>query len=337
MEDLSVSEFRQNILTKEWVIVAPERSKRPEEFARGSQARLPLPEHSSSCPFCSGNENMTPAPVYQIPESGDWQLRVVPNKYAALQSNADTKRYREGKYLKVGGYGIAEVIIESRRHNVTIATMEHDEVVPIARAYRERYRKISQLSDINLITIFRNHGERAGTSLEHPHSQIIATPIVPRHVREPVFQARMAFDSYGTCIFCDIIAEEIRLRERVICENARFIAFSPYASKSPFECRIMPKLHHCALGDMDDGEIVDFAEILHILLKKMYVGLENPDYNFIIRSAPTDDINAKHYHWYVVIIPKVTTPAGFEIGSGIYINVMPPEAAAQFLREIVVN
>ena len=332
-----MSEFRQNILTKEWVIIAPERAKRPEDFSKNKKKKPKLPKFSKICPFCPGNEDKTPSPVFEKSQNSKWNIRVVPNKFAALQKDADPVRGKDGKYLKAGGYGVAEVIIETPVHNKTIATMNHEEVVNIIRAYRKRYREIAQITDINLITVFRNHGINAGTSLEHPHSQIIATPIVPPHVREPVYQARMAYDSHGTCIYCDILKEEIRKKERIIYDNDYYISFAPYASNSPYECRIVPKIHNCALGDIEDHEIDDFANILRIVLKKLYIGLNDPDYNIVIRSAPTDDVNVKHYHWYVVIIPKITTPAGFEIGSGIYINIIPPESAAHYLKNIDVQ
>lgn len=328
-------EFRQNIATKEWVIIAPERAKRPEDFKKKKSIKE-LPEHDKNCPFCIGNEDKTPPPVYTIGRNKNWQVRVVPNKFAALNSDLSPIRKREGKskkYLKTDGFGIAEVVIETPAHDKSIATMNYSEVKNVVRAYKKRYMEISKNEDIRFITIFRNHGARAGTSLEHPHSQIIATPIIPPHVRDQIFQARIACDTFGTCIYCEMLQEELKEKKRIIMETDHFVVFSPYAARSPFETRIIPKKHDCSFDSITEKEIDDFSKVLRDILRKIYFTLDNPDYNYVIRSSPTDERNTKHYHWYVVVIPKLTTPAGFEIGTGIYINVTPPEVSAKFLRE----
>jgi len=330
-----MSEFRQKPSTREWVIIATERVKRPHDFVKGRELKTnELPEYDAGCPFCPGNEDKTPTAVYSETMGGKWTLRVVPNKFAALNDGLPPKREKNGLFLKANGFGIAEVIIETPVHNKTIATMETNEVERVIRAYRSRYLDIIKKEDINFITIFRNSGERAGTSLEHPHSQIIATPIIPPHVRNPISQAMESFDSYGTCVYCDIIKEELKLRERIILETDFFVVMSPFAARSPFETRIRPKEHKASFGDISDREIIDLADVLRITLKKIFVGLKNPDYNYIIRSAPYGDEDSRYLHWYIVIIPKLTTPAGFEISSGIYINTTFPEECATFLRNI---
>ncbi|UCG60316.1 MAG: galactose-1-phosphate uridylyltransferase [Candidatus Zixiibacteriota bacterium] len=327
-------EFRQNQATKEWIILAPERGKRPYEYALPPSERKPSPSYEKDCPFCVGNESETEEPVCVLPESGDWQIRVVPNKYAALQPDLATTRTQVGSFLAAKGFGIAEVVIEHPLHDMTIATMELDEVANILRAYQERHIKIRENDKINLITIFRNHGQRAGTSLEHPHSQIIATPIVPPHVRYPLEQAVLHYDEHGTCVYCDMVTEEIRQGERVIIDSDNFVAFCPFAARSPFESRIYPKRHAASYISIGDEELVELAWVLREVLGKLYFGLNNPDYNYVIRSSPVGDEDTRHLHWYLIIIPKISIPAGFEIGSGIYINTVPPEESAQFLREI---
>lgn len=322
--------------TKEWVIIATERAKRPEDFLKGREKRPELPEHSPTCPFCPGNEEKTPPSVLTIEEGSAWKLRVVPNKFAAVQPQYSTERERVGRFLKADGFGIAEVIIETPIHNTTIATMEIPDVQRVLDVYKSRQVAISQDSRINMITIFRNHGSKAGTSLEHPHSQIIATPIVPPHVRNPLTQAVLAFDSFGSCIFCDMIAEELKQQERIILETEHFVAFCPFASRSPFEARILPKRHNSSFSTISDAEIADLAYVLRTLLRKIYIGLDNPDYNYIVRSAPTTDEDARYYHWYILAVLKLTTPAGFEIGSGIYINTTFPEQCAAFLKDVAV-
>jgi UDPglucose--hexose-1-phosphate uridylyltransferase len=319
-------EFRQNILTHEWVVIATERAKRPEDFIKPQTEKPPPPEFSPKCPFCPGNEGQTPPALHTIERNGRWQVRVVPNKFAALQPN--------GRFLKGTGYGIAEVIIETPRHDATLATLDNDAVEDVVAAYKQRYLSTARADRICLINLFRNHGLRAGTSLEHPHSQLIATPIVPPHVRNPIEQAVRYFDSHGQCIYCDMLAEEMRVGERIIAETEFFVAYAPYASRTPFEIRIMPKKHQASFGDIGSREAADFAASMRSILARIYKGLANPDYNFIIRSATVGDENDKYFHWYMLVIPKLTTPAGFEIGTGIYINVTYPEKCAEFLRNV---
>jgi UDPglucose--hexose-1-phosphate uridylyltransferase len=238
-----------------------------------------------------------------------------------------------GSFLAAKGFGIAEVLVESPKHDRHPALMNIEEVIEVLKAYRERHEEISKINDINLITIFRNHGMKAGTSLEHPHSQIIATPIVPPHVRYPLEQAVLYFDNYGRCVYCDMIEEERKQKERLIIDTDNFLAFCPYAARTPFETRIYPKRHMTVFSHITDSEIEDLAWVLRNVLLKIHICLDNPDYNYIIRSAPVGEDNARYLHWYMVIIPKITTRAGFEIGSGIYINSVPPEDSARYLRE----
>ncbi len=330
-------EFRQNLATKEWVILASERGKRPSDFSKEHVARPTPPPFKEDCPFCPGHEDKTPEPVYRFPEEGNWQVRVVPNRFAALQPNLGTTRSFVGKFLSAKGFGIAEVVIESPRHDTTIATMDIKEVSNVLLAYRSRLHDISQNDKVNLITIFRNHGPLAGTSLEHPHSQIIATPIVPPHVRYPMEQAVLHFDKHGTCVYCDMVKEELEQQERIIAETDYFVAFCPYAARSPFECRIYPKRHRASFVTIDGEEIMELATLLRELLAKISVGLNNPDYNYVLRSSPVGDEDTRHLHWYIVVIPKISIPAGFEIGSGIYINTVAPEESARFLREVEIK
>lgn len=328
-----MAEYRQNATTKEWVVIAPGRASRPSDFESSTAERKRLPDHDPDCPFCPGNESKTPDPLLEYMDHGEWSLRVVPNKYAALDPEDGNERRSGGLFLRAGGLGVAEVIIETPSHNTSLGEMSQEQAHRVVVAYRERYNAIAADSRLNLITIFRNHGRRAGTSLNHPHSQIIATPIVPPHVREPVFMARQSYDTYGSCIFCDMVRAEQEKQERIVMETEHFVALCPFASRTPYEVRIYPRRHHCAYGDIMMEETGDFAHILRTVLGRIGRGLNDPDYNFIIRSAPVDDVDVKHYHWYVVVIPKISTPAGFEIGTGIYINTVYPEEAAAFLRK----
>ncbi len=327
-------EFRQNPISKEWVVIARERAKRPEDFTKDRSGKEEVPSHRDDCPFCVGNEDRTPPSLYTIDGEGGWRLRVVPNKYAPLQPGLSPQREEVGRFLRAGGFGMAEVVVETPQHNLTIATMDHQTVRDIMKSYKVRYLELSQDERVNLITIFRNNGKKAGTSLEHPHSQIIATPIVPPHVRDQMTKCRVAYDTFGACVFCYVLKEELSQRIRVVIESDHFVSFCPFASRSPFEVRILPKRHSSSFGEITPEEIEDLAESLRVTLRKIYIGLGNPDYNYIIRSSRTETHQARHYHWYMVVIPKLTIPAGFEIGTGIYINTTLPEKCAEFLRKI---
>ena len=328
-----MSEFRQNMATKEWVIVAASRGKRPSDYAKMQVKREAAPPHRSDCPFCTGNEAQTPEPVYVKLNGQNWQIRTVPNKFAALQPDSAATRTNVGLFLAAKGFGVAEVVIESPQHNTTLAAMQLSEVSGVLTAYRERQKAISQDENINYITIFRNYGALAGTSLEHPHSQIIATPIVPPHVRYPIEAAIQHYDRYGTCVYCDLLAEERRQKERIVIESDNFVAFCPWAARTPFEARIYPKRHMASFASINNEEVEELAWVLRSILGKIYNSLENPDYNYIIRSSPVGEENSRYLHWYLLIIPKITTAAGFEIGSGIYINTVPPEESAHYLRD----
>ncbi len=329
-------EFRQNLATKEWVIIAPERSKRPRDNNSAVQPEpLDRPKWRQDCPFCPGNEERTTVPVLVYPTDGpQWQVRVVTNLYAALNRDLEPTRTYHGRFLAAEGFGVADVVIEHPRHDLSPAQMSESEVATFLRAYRERYVTIDKDLRINLVSIFRNHGPRAGTSLEHPHSQIIATPIVPPHVRDTVEQAVRHFDKNGTCVYCDVLAEELKRGEGIIEESAHFVAFCPWASRSPFECRIYPRRHTASYMLTTDEELADLAAVLRRVLGRLYIALDNPDYNYLIRSAPSGDHDARYLHWYMVIIPRISTRAGFEIGTGIYINPVPPERAAEDLRAV---
>ncbi|RJP21717.1 MAG: galactose-1-phosphate uridylyltransferase [Candidatus Abyssobacteria bacterium SURF_5] len=330
-------EFRQNIATREWVIIAAERAERPDQFVRRRERRKALPEFSQSCPFCPGNEHLTPAPTLLVGRGDNWDVRVVPNKYAALRPDDSNEREKIGLFLKAGGYGIAEVIIETPRHDLSIATMSETHVRLVLGAYRQRKMEVAKRHNINFVTLFRNHGERAGTSLEHPHSQLIATPIIPPNVRDQINQSMMSYDSYGTCVYCQMVAEETQQGSRLLIDSEKFVAFVPFASRSPFEVMIVPKQHRAYFGNVADEELDDLARVLKTILCKIHKGLDDPDYNYIIQSAPVGDDDVKYYHWYLSIVPRLTTRAGFEMGSGININVMAPERCAQILRNVEIE
>jgi len=329
-----MSELRQNITTKEWVIIATERARRPQEFSNQASPGKPLPVYEASCPFCAGNEDKTPPATFSIHGDSVWKVRVTPNKYAALVPAGDVHHHANGIKHWMNGFGIHEVIIENPRHNAETALVPDEQFADIIRTYRERYLDALKDEHIELVTIFKNHGESAGTSLEHPHSQLIATPVVPLYIRQRITEAMNYFDEHGTCVFCEMIGEEMRLRERIIEETDDFVAFILYAAPSPFHIWIVPKKHGASFGGIDDAQVTGLAAILKNVLTRLYIGLNNPDYNYVIRSIPGQVRKNDFYHWYLSIVPRIVKTAGFELGSGIYINTALPEKSAEFLRNV---
>ena len=331
-----MSELRQNPLNKEWVIIATERARRPHELAKKMDKIKRLPSYSESCPFCPGNEHLAPPETARIARDGKWQVRVVPNKFAALSKEGELFRRASGLKRFVSGVGIHEVIVETPDHSQTTALLEEGNAERIIQSYHERYLTISNDQRIDLITIFKNHGAAAGSSLEHPHSQVIATPIISPEIRRRMEDALRFYDEEGECLFCRVMAEEMADRIRMVQETEHFVAFIPYASLSPFAMWIFPRRHMASFGQIHPEEICDLAQILQGILARLYYGLGNPDYNYVIRSSPSENRYSRFYHWYLSLIPRLTKVAGFELGSGMYINGTLPEANAEFLRNVEV-
>ncbi len=328
-------ELRQNFLTKEWVIIATERAKRPKELAR--QQVLKAPEaFVASCPFCPGNEDKTPPEVLRVPVngSGPWQVRVVANKFAALARDAEPVRTIHRSRRSIGGFGVHDVIIETPNHSHTTALLDDAHVANVLRAYKSRYDELSLDPRIAHITIFKNHGVDAGTSLEHPHSQLVATPVISSQVRGRFQVALQHYDEFGECMFCQMVSEELTEEDRIVLATEHFVALEPFASPTPFATHIFPRRHMANFGDISAAEISDLAKVLRKVLAKLHCGLGNPDFNYTLRSAPAESHGVRYFHWYVSIIPRLTRVAGFELGSGMFINTVPPEAAAEFLRNV---
>jgi UDPglucose--hexose-1-phosphate uridylyltransferase len=329
-------ELRYNLLTREWVIIATERARRPDQFVRKVEKK-PLPAFVANCPFCPGNEKLTPPQTYVVPDDHSWQVRVTPNKFAALSYEGERRRSIVGIRRTVTGVGIHEVIVETPDHSKTTALLEDRGVELIIQTYLNRFKFASCDSRIEQVTIFKNHGEAAGTSLEHPHSQMIATPVITTQLRDRLFNALNHFDEFGECIFCRVLDQELKQGVRVVLETEHFVSFIPFASLTPFSMLIMPRRHMACFAEMNGAEAADLARNLRRTLAKLYHGLSDPDYNYVIRTAPSENCGVKYYHWYVSIIPRLTKTAGFELGSGMFINVSLPEENASFLRGINVE
>lgn len=326
-------ELRLNLVTREWVIIATERAKRPTDFMRQETRRIP-PPYLESCPFCPGNEHRTPEELFRLPLDGTWKVRVVANKYPAVSREGERKRAINGTRRWVAGVGLHDIIIESPEHDTNPALMELSDLEEVVRIYRDRFVEAHLDPRVEHAIIFRNHGPGAGTSIEHPHSQLIAIPVVPVQYRDRIQAAMQYFDSTGECLFCDTIRMEQEAGSRVVIETEHFLTFVPYAALSPFHVWIFPKRHSASLADITDEEIKAAAFHIKGLLSRFYTGLENPDYNLVIRSSRPRDVGNEFSHWYMSVVPRVSKVAGFEMGSGMYINSSLPEESAEFLRSV---
>jgi UDPglucose--hexose-1-phosphate uridylyltransferase len=331
---MTESHIRQDKATRQWVIYAPSRGKRPHDFKQTKKKNETLREYDEDCPFCPGNEHMLEQIILEIGnnDSSMWRARVVPNKFPALTPDGDRERSSEGIYITMKGHGQHDVIIESPFHNQRIALMKGDEVETVIETYHRRYLTVMQEQGNMMAIIFRNHGSQAGTSLMHPHSQLIATGMVPHYIRWREEQAQRYFDEWGRCVHCDILAFESQQRQRVLHENDSFLSYVPFAAQVPFEMWIVPKNHQADFGRVTDAEKSDLASALQFLLTKLYKKLNDPDYNYVINTSPQYRAGEPQFHWYLEIRPRLTTQAGFEIGSGMSINPSLPESDADFLK-----
>jgi UDPglucose--hexose-1-phosphate uridylyltransferase len=337
-----VSELRKDPIIDRWVIISTERGKRPMDF-------IPVEPkgEAGSCPFCEGNEFMTPGEIYSVrppdsvPNQQKWKIRVVPNKYPALHVEGNLDREGVGMFDKMNGIGAHEIIIETPCHIDPFQNRPIDRVVELLEAYRKRLVDLSQDVRLLYIMIFKNMGTTAGASLSHEHSQIIATPIVPKRVTEEITGTLQYFNYKMRCVYCDIIREEKRFGTRIVYENSSFITICPFASRFPFELWLMPKRHMSGYGMMTGQEMIELAKCLSSSMKRLSTALGEPQYNWMLHTEPNRLVPRypwpnidEHYHWHMEIIPKLTRIAGFEWGTGFYINPTPPEDAAGFLREM---
>ncbi len=331
-------ELRKDPVIGRWVIISTERGKRPSDFPIEPKKRT-----AKLCPFCPSNESSTPPEVFSLrtngegPNSPGWTLRVIPNKFPALRIEGDLNREGEGIFDKMNGVGAHEVIIETPDHAKDLGDLEVDEIKDIIKAFRERILDLKKDARFKYIMIFKNQGEAAGASLEHSHSQLIATPIIPKRVIEELDGAKKYFDYKERCIFCDITRQEINSKIRVIIRNEHFVSIAPFASRFPFEIWIMPINHSPAFENIKDDCAASFAGIIKETLTRLSRALNNPAYNMIIHSSPVGSDHHNFYHWHVELIPKLTKVAGFEWGTGFYINPTTPEDAARYLREMKIE
>jgi len=327
-------ELRKDPITGRWVIIATDRAKRPTDFIRH-----PVPPATATvCPFDYGNEHKTPPEVLAYRNSGGrdepgWRVRVVPNKFPVLGIEGELNRQGDGMYDKMNGIGAHEVIIETPEHGLTLASMAERQIEEVLWAFKDRVNDLKKDRRFQYIIMFKNHGEAAGASLEHPHSQLIALPVIPKRVKEEVDGGRLYYEMKERCIYCDIIRQESNPGVRLVTETERFAVIAPYAPRFPFETWILPKRHESHFENSDAAVLQNMAWVLRTTMRKIDKVLERPAYNLIVQSAPVQDPFLQHYHWHVEIIPKLSKVAGFEWGTGLHINPTPPEESARFLRE----
>ena len=329
-----MSQLRKDPIIGRWVIIAEERARRPTDFT-------PLPESPSKgvCPFCAGNEQMTPKEVHAYrnpgspPNGPGWKVRVVSNKYPALRIEGDLEKRGDGVYDRMNGIGAHEVIIESPKHVISITELSDKDVADIIKITKDRMHDLKGDKRFLYGMLFKNVGATAGASLEHTHSQLIVLPSVPIRVYQEMMGSREFFNYRGRCIFCDIIRQEKEQKIRIVYETDKYITITPYASRFPFEIWLMPKMHQSHYEDIADHDLDELANCLSTTLRKLENTLERPPYNFMVHTSPFNTNNIEYYHWHIEITPRLTRIAGFEWGTGFYINPVPPENAAKFLRE----
>jgi UDPglucose--hexose-1-phosphate uridylyltransferase len=332
-----MSLLRFDPTTNDWVIFAPERGQRPSEFSR--KARREAVSALDTCPFCPGNEALTSPELYALrsdqsaPDTPDWNVRVVANKYPALQPGADAHRSHEGMLFQtLGGYGAHEVLIESPEHDRFLGHQPIAQIERVLVGLQARFQALMEDARIQLVVPFKNHGVRAGTSLRHPHWQLLATPVVPRQLRLKHAVATDFFDRTGNCLYCVLMEEELAAGQRVLAVNDHYAAILPYASQVPFETWILPRTHRSSFGMVPCEQLHPLAELLGEVLSRLYAGLDNPDFNLTLHTASRGDENKLYFLWHMEILPRLTTPAGFEMGSGMAINPVLPEEALGLLR-----
>lgn len=329
---MEAGEMRWNPVTGEWVIYASGRRSRPDEMGICPRRKERSPSHEKTCPFCPGNERMLPEILLELEgKDGNWQVRVVPNQYPAIRSSGSGPKKSLGIYRVMESSGNHEVIIESPFHHRPVGRMGVKEAGVLIEAYHRRYKELANRRKNKTVIVFRNHGAAAGTSLSHPHSQIMALEIVPRSIRTRQRAFTSYFKNKGRCLICDMMKFELSDKRRLLFKNERFVCFIPFAAEVSFETWIVPRKHQVDFSEISELEKGDFAKSLVSVLSGLQMHLNDPDYNFVIQTNTRARKENRALHWYLQIKPRMSTPAGFEMGSGMHINPTFPESDAQIL------
>jgi len=333
----SPSQLRYDIVSKDWVVIATGRARRPDEFKKEKKEK---PQPKRTCPFCHLKKQLPPSLIYRknakyegkgIPL--DWTTLVIPNLYPAFSPSGKLDERKEGPFYKtLNAVGFHEVVI-TKDHKKHIALFSQRQVKELIDVYQERYLSLKKEKFVNYISIFHNHGSEAGASISHPHSQILTTPLIDVGLQRTLANAEDFFKEKGSCIYCLMNDWERKMKKRIIFENEHFIALCPFASKVAFEVIITPKKHLSYFEETTEEEKIALSEVFRQTMARLNKALNNPPYNFYLHTAPCDDKEYRFYHWHWTILPKTATPAGFEFGTGIEISVIEPEKAAEYLKK----
>ncbi len=328
-----MSELRKDPVINRWVITLDDKNFVPltdSEFSKNN-----LPEQDVSCPFCPGNEGKTTFSISEIKDKENkWKIRVIPNNNPYLKVETPLTKKGLGIFDVISGTGANEVIIETPLHNVDMDKLEPSQINDVIKTYKSRFIDLKNDTRLEYIFIFKNRGARAGGHLTHLHSQLMALPVIPKRIIEKIDSAKQYYDFKKRCVYCDIIDSEIQMKDRVVKESEYFLCITPFASRSPFEMCILPKQHKSHFLDIDDKESNDLAYILKDAIFRLNKALNYPAYNYMIHTAPLKSANLDHFHWHMEILPRIKSSAGFEWGSGFYINNTLPEESAEYLRKL---
>ncbi len=325
--------LRRDPLTGTWVILSPERSGRPQYLSGAAE-----PLTKENCPFCPRNESMTPPELFALrgsdsrPDQEGWRVRVVPNKYPALRPDSAPGRQVDSLYCQVSGIGAHEVVIETPDHEKGMDQLSQEHVADIFRVYRQRINMLKRDHRIQAVQIFKNHAGLAGATIPHPHSQILALPIIPRQTEQMVIQGDNYYESRERCFFCDILKREQKYRERVLLENEHFTVFAPFAARLPFALNIYPKAHRASFEDSDAELLSALAHAFRETMILINKTLNSPAYNLVLHNAPFKRRCKNYFHWHLELVPILAGTGGFELGTFSYINPTPPEEAIAILK-----
>lgn len=329
-----LTELRQDLVTGDWVVIATSRAKRPEEFAEQKRAEI-VENHDKMCLFCYPTETGQEKDVLvYATKDGDWSLRVFPNKFPAFARGARLRHEEEGPYFLMDGVGYHEIVV-TKDHSRQIALMDPLAVAEIIDAYQSRYVDLMNKKSVNYIEIFHNHGKEAGASIAHPHSQLMAIPVISPYVKGELDGAENYHRMNKHCVYCAMIEWEREHKKRVVFENDDFLVFCPFASRAAFETWIIPKKHKPYFERITEQEKITAGEALQTAIGKIYKALGDPAYNFYIHTSPADGQDYPHFHWHIEILPRTSVWAGFELSTGIEISTIEPEVAAEYLRKTV--
>lgn len=337
MNLLFMSQFRQDTVTKHWVLIAPKRALRPESLKVESVLYSNLPEIDRACVFCPGNESLNPDTILAEPSEKKWQVRVVPNKFEALSHNPAVSREPSGFYVTRPGLGDHEVVI-LRGHNKPLWEQPDDSVETALNVWKIRLDELTTHPETRYVHILHNHGALAGASVAHPHFQIFGVPFIPEHLNAELSGSAAYFRHHGACVYCDMVEKELNDGGRIILDDKDFLVFSLFASRVPFQMRILPKKHTASFSGITVAQRKSLARVLKTTLKKLAQKLNSPSFNFYLHTIPVCSpkpayCDPNSYHWHIEILPRLNTWAGFELGTEIYVNPVAPEDAAKLLRE----